>query len=93
MKIGSSAAKGYIKISWKASNTTVTLDGVEVYRSTKKTSGFKKISTFKVQTSKKYTTNLTKGTKYYYYVKGYKMVGDEKVYTHDSITVGRTFRK
>ncbi|MGN0660068.1 MAG: GH25 family lysozyme [Emergencia sp.] len=92
MKIYSSAGSGYISLSWKPSSSSVTLDGTEVYRSVSPNSGFKKISTFKVQTSKKYTAGLTKGKKYYYYVKGYKTIGGVKVYTRPSITIYRTFR-
>lgn len=92
MKIYSSAGTGFIKLSWKQDNTEIVLNGVEVYRSTSQNSGFKKISTFEKQTAKTYTANLTKGTKYYYYIRGYRIVNDEKIYTKPSITIGRTFR-
>lgn len=92
MKIYSSAGAGFIKLSWMPSDTRINLDGVEVYRSTSQNSGFKKISTFSKQSSKTYTAYLTKGVKYYYYIKGYKTVGEQKAYTRNSITIGRTFR-
>lgn len=92
LKIYSSSDKGYIRLSWQYDTAQTVLDGVEVYRSTDPQSGFKKISTFQKQTSKTYSTNLTTGTKYYYYVKGYKIIDNEKVYTSPSITIWRTFR-
>lgn len=75
----SSSGKRSIKVSWTTSSN---VSGIkyQVYRSTKKTSGFKKVAT----TSKKYYTNtsgLKKGTTYYYKVRGYKYLNGKYYYS------------
>ena len=75
----SSSGKRSIKVSWTTSSN---VSGIkyQVYRSTKKTSGFKKALT----TSKKYYTNtsgLKKGTTYYYKVRGYKYLNGKYYYS------------
>lgn len=75
----SSSGKRSIKVSWTTSSN---VNGIkyQVYKSTKKTSGFKKAIT----TSKKYYTNtseLKKGTTYYYKVRGYKHLNGKYYYS------------
>ena len=75
----SSSGKRSIKVSWTTSSN---VNGIkyQVYKSTKKTSGFKKAIT----TSKKYYTNtsgLKKGTTYYYKVRGYKYLNGKYYYS------------
>ena len=75
----SSSGKRSIKVSWTTSSN---VSGIkyQVYKSTKKTSGFKKAIT----TSKKYYTNtsgLKKGTTYYYKVRGYKYLNGKYYYS------------
>ena len=75
----SSSGKRSIKVSW---TTSFNVSGIkyQVYKSTKKTSGFKKAIT----TSKKYYTNtsgLKKGTTYYYKVRGYKYLNGKYYYS------------
>ena len=75
----SSSGKRSIKVSWTTSSN---VSGIkyQVYKSTKKTSGFKKA----VTTSKKYYTNtsgLKKGTTYYYKVRGYKYLNGKYYYS------------
>ena len=75
----SSSGKRSIKVSWTTSSN-VSGSKYQVYRSTKKTSGFKKALT----TSKKYYTNtsgLKKGTTYYYKVRGYKYLNGKYYYS------------
>lgn len=70
-----------MKLTWKTGKGN-TPDGYVVYRSAKNKSGFKKIAT--VEAGKKsYTvkSGLKKGKKYYYKVKGYVTINDQKVYT------------
>ena len=75
----SSSGKRSIKVSWK---TSADVSGIkyQLYRSTKKTSGFKKVIT----TSKRYYTNtsgLKKGVTYYYKVRGYKYLNGKYYYS------------
>lgn len=75
----SSSGKRSIKVSW---TTSADVSGIkyQVYKSTKKTSGFKKAIT----TSKKYYTNtsgLKKGVTYYYKVRGYKYLNGKYYYS------------
>lgn len=75
----SSSGKRSIKVSW---TTSANVSGIkyQVYKSAKKTGGFKKATT----TSKKYYTNtsgLTKGSTYYYKVRGYKYLNGKYYYS------------
>lgn len=76
LKVSASAKKGSVTVSW---NKNEKADGYQVYRSTKKASGFKSIKTT-VKTSLK-NTSVKKGSKYFYKVRAYKAVGDEKFYS------------
>ena len=84
---GKSSGKRYIKVSWKASET---VEGVkyQVYKSSKKSSGYSKAIT----TSKLYyknTTGLTKGKTYYYKVRAYKSIGGTSYYSAWSNVVSK----
>ncbi len=67
-----------VKISWrKVSNCT----GYVIYRSTKKSSGYKKIKTISSYKTVSYTDKtVKKGKTYYYKIKTYKKVGSGKIY-------------
>ena len=73
--------KKAIKVTWTLPEG-VTVDGYEVYRSTKKNSGYGTVAYF-TTTKTSYTNNkaLKAGKMYYYKVRGYKMINGEKVYT------------
>lgn len=79
LKISSSASSGYIKLIW-TKEAGFRVDGYQLYRSTKKTTGFTSIYKTKGTTCKN-TKNLKKGTTYYYKVRGYRTVDGDKIYT------------
>lgn len=65
-------------VSWKKVSGA---SGYEVYRSTKKSSGFQKAAAMKKASTVKYTNKkLAKGKTYYYKVKAYRTVKGKKVY-------------
>lgn len=66
-----------IKLTWKKNSA---LEGYEIYRSTKKNSGYKKVTSV---TAASYTLKkgLSKNKTYYYRVRGYKTIDGEPVYT------------
>ena len=55
-------------------------DGFEVWKSSSKTSGYKQVRDTAKLTYKN-TSGLKKGSRYYYKVRAYKLVGEEKIYT------------
>ncbi len=85
LKVRSVRGKGYIKITWRfAKGSAEDVQAYEVYRSTKKNSGFKKMFTTKDGSKMTYknTKNLKKGKTYYYKVRAIRVVEDVK-YTSD----------
>lgn len=79
-----------VKISWTVPES-MDFDGYEVYRSTKRYSGFGSKPFFTAD-REQYINNkgLKKGRTYYYKVRGFKFVNDEKVYTEYSFKAWRT---
>lgn len=67
-----------VKLEWYKLNVT----GYEVYRSTKKNKGFKKVATIKKAATITYTDKKLKpNTKYYYKFRTYKTVKGKKIYS------------
>ena len=61
-------------------------NGYQVYRSTKKSKGYKKVKTVKNGKTVSFTNKkLKKGKKYYYKVRAYRNVGGKKVYSGFSV--------
>ncbi|SKA66404.1 Leucine rich repeat-containing protein [Eubacterium uniforme] len=74
LKVG----KRKITISWKRQKN---INGYEIYMSTKKKKGFKKIATIKKAKKVKFTKKRLKRKKVYYFkIRAYKKVGKAKIY-------------
>ena len=72
--------KQAVKVYWyDEDGKNISFDGVEIQRSTKRYSGYKKM--FLSKTGKYFNTKITAGQKYYYRIRGYVMFNGEKVYT------------
>lgn len=77
-----SSKKKTATISWKKLNS---VDGYTVYCSTKKNSGYKKVTTIKKSSTKSYTNKNLKSKKTYYYkVRSFKKVNNETIYSNYS---------
>lgn len=85
--------KKAIKVYWN-SPEDMEFDGFDVYRSIKKNKGFGK-KPFYTSKANYYINNkaLKTGNTYYYKVRGFKYVNDEKVYTQWSYKAWRTIKK
>jgi len=83
--------KKAVKLTWAAPEG-VELDGYQVFRSTKKYSGFGTEPIFDTSLTS-YTNNkgIREGKTYYYKVRGYKYICNEAVYTDWSYKAWRTF--
>ena len=75
----SKASKGKVTLTWKKTKG-YKADGYQIYRSVKKDGVYRSIGK---TTAKKYTnsSSLKKGTRYYYKVRGYRMMDKKIVYT------------
>ena len=78
----SPTGKQAILIKWRDRNgLKLKFDGVEIYRSTKRFSGFGKKPIFVTSLGRYYNTQLKGGVKYYYKVRGYVKIDGRKYYT------------
>ncbi len=85
--------KKAVKITWQTvEGEKIQFDGVEIYRSTKRYSGYGKKPIYTSKSERYYNTAIKTGTKYYYKVRGFKYVNDEKVYTEYSLKAWRTVK-
>ena len=90
--------KKAVKITWYNKNGEIMdFDGVEIYRSTKKNSGYgnKPFYATKGSKSKGYyinTKDVKVGTTYYYRVRGYVIIDGQKHYTDYSLKAIRTVK-
>ena len=89
------SGKTGIKITWKnADGETMKFDGVEIYRSTKKNSGYGKKPFYVTKSSKAIsytnTRSLKAGIRYYYKVRGFVIIDGQKYYTDYSTKAIRT---
>jgi hypothetical protein len=85
--------KAAVKVTWKAADgSDLDLDGVEIFRSVKRYSGYTAKPIFTTTKAQYYNTAVKAGTKYYYKVRGYKTIDGEKVYTGFSTKAWRTVK-
>ena len=68
------------------------LDGVQIYRSTKRNSGYSKKVMLTSKSSKYTDTAVKQGKKYYYKARGYVTIDGERVYTAASTKAYRTVK-
>ena len=85
----STAKKGSITVKWSVAGDDSSADGYQIWKSTKKNSGYKKAFT-KTKKTYKNTKGLKKGTRYYYKVRAYVVVEGNTYYSDWS---NKAFRK
>ncbi len=86
-----SSGKKAVKLTWE-NVSEVDFDGIEIFRSTKRYSGFGKKPIFTTENDCYYNTAIKAGTKYFYKVRGFVIVDGEKVYTDWSGKAWRTVK-
>ena len=81
-----------IRVYDKNGLSTDFFDGIEIYRSTKKNTGYGKKPIFVIKSGKSsyYNTAIKSGTKYYYRVRGFVIIDGQKYYTDYSLKAIRT---
>ena len=87
------SGKPAVELSFNVNGVAVKLDGIKVYRSTKKNSGYGKTALKTTKNSSYVNTNVKAGKKYYYKAKGYVTVDGKKYYTGYSKKVSVTVSK
>lgn len=85
IKAASAASKGAMNLTWEHSSTalddsSVTVDGYEIWKSTSKNSGYQLLRDTTGQKFKN-TSKIKKGTRYYYKVRAYREIGGQKIYS------------
>ncbi len=84
--------KKAIKITWYDQNgNEVKYDGVEIYRSTKRNTGYGKKPIYVSKSGVYYNTSIKLGTKYYYRVRGFREIDGQKYYTNWSLKAFRAW--
>lgn len=85
------SSKKTLKVTWKKIKGAT---GYEVYRATEKNGTYKLVKALKGESKVTYTNkNLKKGKTFYYKVRAYKQVGNEKIYGDFSKVVSKKVKK
>ncbi|MGN0715591.1 MAG: hypothetical protein ACI4LN_07185, partial [Anaerovoracaceae bacterium] len=90
-QVKTKSGKKAIKLTWKGIED-IELEGIEIYRSLKKSSGYGKEPFYTTTKTSYLNTAVKKGTRYYYKVRGFVTIDGEKVYTQYSIKAWRTVK-
>ena len=94
VSVKATALSNKVRIDWKKKNTGYDVDYYQVYRSTKKSSGYKRIYTTRDSKEKSCTNfrDVKPNTTYWYKVRGVRVIDGETVYTpftQVSVNTGR----
>lgn len=93
IKASTTANKGRINLSWKKS-AGYSVDYFQIFRSTKKTTGYGTKAFYQTKTglAKNYmnSKSLKRGTRYYYKIRGVRIIDGKKYYTKWSNIANRT---
>lgn len=85
--------KKAVCITWSEENgEDMNFDGVQIFRSVKKNSGYGKKPIYVSKSDRYYNTGVKKGTKYYYKVRGFIEFNGKKYYTDYSTKAIRTVK-
>lgn len=85
--------KKAVKITWYNKNgELMAFNGVEIFRSTKRNSGYGKKPIYTTNKNAYYNTAVKKGTRYYYKVRGFVIIDGKKHYTDLSLMAIRTVK-
>ncbi len=85
--------KKAVRITWYNKNgELMAFNGVEIFRSTKRNSGYGKKPIYTTTKNAYYNTAVKKGTKYYYRVRGFVIIDGKKHYTDYSLKAVRTVK-
>ena len=87
--------KKAVRITWYDKNgEMMEFDGLQIFRSTKRNSGYGKKPIFVIKSGKSsyYNTAIKSGTRYYYKVRGFVIIDGQKYYTDYSLKAIRTIK-
>lgn len=92
-KLTTLKGKKAVKVWWYEKDGDMDFDGYQVFRSTKRYSGFTKKPIFTTTKTSYYNTkSLKSGNTYYYKVRGYQKINGKKYYTDWSTKAWRTIK-
>ncbi len=83
--------KKAVRLTWD-NNEEIALDGIEIFRSLKRNSGYGKKAFFITSKSSYLNTSVKTGVRYYYKARGFVTIDGEKVYTRYSTKAWRIIK-
>ncbi|MGN0714082.1 MAG: hypothetical protein ACI4LJ_09870 [Anaerovoracaceae bacterium] len=90
-QVKTKSGKKAVKLTWKGGED-IQLDGIEIYRSLKKSGGYGKEPFYTTTKTSYLNTSVKAGKRYYYKVRGFVTIDGEKVYTQYSTKAWRTVK-